>query len=39
MGEITLQNTIINIPEIQDLLNEYCGENNVKLSQEKFEEF
>lgn len=32
-------NTIINISEIEKLFKEYCEENNLEFSEQKFEEF
>ena len=34
-----MQNTIINISEIEKLFREYCEENKIKFSGEKLEEF
>lgn len=31
--------TIINIPEIKKLFREYCKENKIEFSEQKFEEF
>lgn len=32
-------NTIINIPEVEKLFKQYCEENRIEFSEEKFEEF
>ncbi len=35
----TMKDTIINISEIEKLFKEYCEENKLKFSEQKFEEF
>lgn len=34
-----MQNTIVNILEIEKMFQEYCEKNNLEFSENKFEEF